>query len=341
MDSQIGRFVCAALATLVVYLIVCAFLQWLDNGAWIFCRLYDHIVGNILGLTTWKHQISNEQRAEIAIESFKKSNLYKQLEGTDNAQNALDKLRSGFKSKEVTVKDNTITYKRVGLSDDADTAPQIEFFKEFYIKDATNASVAPNMDDVLKSSLSAEETAKILNTNDAIKFVGVPSGLQSFAEDTNAMVLLYTSLVTSTFLGFVGARKRFFVIPAASVAASIWLRGSRTVAGVAEVDTGMFKSARGKLKDFTNELQPTEVAILVIGLKVALGFIGMVVAGGSAREAASKATFAMTHELQGDLERRQASRRMHDESVARLSAHPVATMLKTGAEFLGYNNIGY
>ena len=343
MGSQIGQFVCAAVATLVVYLIVCAFLRWLDNGTWIFCRLYDNIVGFILG-PTWEHKISNEQRVAIAVEAFKKTALFKELGSNGTA--AATALKNALTSKSVTF-DVTDTTKMIypvkeGAAEGA--ATHGSFFQEFWAKNDAGAQTYPaSMDDALKVNSSLVDTAKILAENDAIKFVGLPSGLQSFAEDTSAMVLLYTSLVSSTFLGFVGARKRFFVIPAGSFAASIWLRGSRTSDNAATTpDTAIFKSARDQLRGFTKDLQPTEVAILIMGLQAALGFVGMVVAGGSASEAARKASFTMTHGLQGELERRQASRRMHDESVARLSAHPAATMLKTGAEFLGFNNLlGY
>jgi hypothetical protein len=317
-------------------------LQWLDNGAWILCRLYDHIVGHILGLTTWKQKPSKDQLAALAAGSFEKSDLYKKMTLADQPT-AVKMLKDAIIAGGATVvkiegtTDSDTGYKLTFPTTTTDLAPHVDFFGSL-IPLGVDATVT---DTAQEWHLDTTEQTTILNSNDAIKFFKFShKGMQSFTEDTTAMALLYTSLVTSTFLGFVGARKRFLMIPAASVAVSVWLHGSRTVPGQegkGKGDKGWFKSFRELGKD----LQPTEVMILIILIKSALGALGHVASGGSARDAASKATFRMTHEFEGDLQRRQDSRRMHEESVARLAAHPAATLFKTGAEFLGYNNIGY
>ena len=178
--------------------------------------------------------------------------------------------------------------------------------------------------------------ATSVNETDVLRFL-VPDSMKSIASDTTAMAFLYTSLVTSTFFYFVGARKRFFLIPGAAGAAlvAMWLQGQGPAESPVEQPTDS-DSWYSKAKANYKGLGADEKMLLFSVITAVLSLIGTVVAGGSAKDAASKATFDLTHDLKGEINLRRDARRLQDQAMAGVYAHPFATLFKAGTEAAGF-----
>jgi hypothetical protein len=342
MDSQIGQFVAAALATLVVYLIVCAFLRWLDNGTWIFCRLYDFIVGSIFKQQWATQNVSKAQIAAIAESAFKTSGVYTSIISDDKKAEAILKLTNAIKAESGIGK--TIQEHINKLQTDKSSILNIpigeEFFKEFFPDGFTFSEAGEGWQSpyfAINNAIKKETLAKSVNEVDALRFL-LPDTMTFIAADTTAMALLYTSLVTSTFFSFVGARKRFFLIPGAAGAALVatWLQGpAANDAGNpsgSTPDSSWYTTATSNYKTLGAE----EKMLLFSVVSAVLSLIGTVVAGGSAKDAASKATFDLTHDLKGEINLRREDRRLHDRAMAGVYTHPFATLLKAGTEAAGF-----
>jgi ketosteroid isomerase-like protein len=74
----------------------------------------------------------------------------------------------------------------------------------------------------------------------------------------------------------------------------------------------------------------------MIAIPAIMTSINHVLAGGSVKDAASKATFEMTHEARGEINLRREARAKHAQAVAGLYSHPLATLVKAGTEAAGY-----
>jgi hypothetical protein len=339
MGSQIGRFIGAALATLVVYLIVCAFLTFMDKGTWVICRLYDYIVVHVFQKEQWKQLPSNAQIAEVAGEAFKTSDLYK-LIPDQNKTRALEALTTMMKEtgdgNNGDIIRSYIGNSTAGARLRLDATVNKQFFEKFFAGEVpTNDAVWNTPASSIKAIIEDKgNLADALGANDALRFL-VPTSMKDIAEDTTAMTLLYTPLVMSTFLYLVGARKRLFIIPAASVALfAMWLRGGKNTPP-ATAGPELASSYEG-IRSELGKLKTDEKMFLMMVISSVLTLITNVVAGESAKGAASKATFELTHDLKGEINLRRDARRLQDQAMAGVYAHPYATLFKAGTEAAGF-----